>query len=125
LRKDPRVVVLERQNIRNMPKELVPELARFAVVDVSFISLKLVVPATLPFLAADARLVTLVKPQFEVGKADVGKGGIVRDDEARARALTEVTAAIAALGFTDLRTMDSPILGQKGNHEFLLTARRS
>ena len=123
LRQDRRVVVIERQNIRMMPPELVPERCELAVIDVSFISLKLVVPATLPLCAPGARLVALVKPQFEVGRADVGKGGIVRDAAARARALAEIVEACARAGLRGIDTMDSPIVGAKGNREFLLTGR--
>jgi 23S rRNA (cytidine1920-2'-O)/16S rRNA (cytidine1409-2'-O)-methyltransferase len=120
LRQDPRVVVIERQNIRTMPQALVPEPCQLAVIDVSFISLKIVLPQSLRFLDKGARGVALVKPQFEVGRQDVGKGGIVRDDEARARALAEVSASAKELGLSAVRTMDSPIKGAKGNIEFLL-----
>ncbi len=125
LRQDPRVVVLERHNIRSLPPGTLPEPCAIVVIDVSFISLKLVLPALEPYLLPGARLVALVKPQFEVGRADVGKGGIVRDPEARARALREVSELAAARGWRELRTMDSPILGAKGNHEYLLTAQRT
>ncbi|HET6347424.1 MAG TPA: TlyA family RNA methyltransferase [Myxococcota bacterium] len=120
LRQDPRVVVHERCNIRHAPPELVPEPCSLLVVDVSFISLKLVLPAARQFLAPGAVLAALVKPQFEVGRADVGKGGVVRDPAARQRALDEVATCAAELGFYGLQTLDSPILGAKGNHEFLL-----
>ena len=123
VRQDPRVVVIERANIRTLAKESVPEPAALVVIDVSFIPLKLVLPAVLPFLAPTARLVALVKPQFEVGREHVGKGGIVRDDEARARALDAVQVRAGELGFLDLRNMDSPIQGAKGNREYLLTGR--
>lgn len=125
LRQDERVVVIERHNIRSLPPELVPEPCEIAVIDVSFISLKIVVPATLPFLTPAAMLVALVKPQFEVGPAEVGKGGIVRDAAARARALSEVMDACARAGFAELRSIDSPIRGAKGNQEFLLCGRRA
>ena len=100
---DPRVRVLDRVNIRLAPPDLLPERADVVVIDVSFISLRLVLPALPPLAQPGAPVVALVKPQFEVGRADVGKGGIVRDDAARARALAEVRAAAAALGYDGRR----------------------
>jgi len=123
LRQDPRVVVLERVNIRNLDPALVPEPCELVVIDASFISLGIVVPASLRFAAPGATLVALVKPQFEVGPKDVGKGGIVRDPVARERALAEVRDSCAKLGLGGLESIDSPILGAKGNHEYLLRAR--
>ena len=123
LRQDPRVVVIERENIRHMPPERVPEPCDCVVFDVSFISLQKVVPAALRFVRPGATLVALVKPQFEVGRADVGKGGIVRDEAARRRALHEVEAALAALGVEALRSMESPVVGAKGNREWLLAGQ--
>src|SRR6478735_8897436 len=96
---DARVRVLDRVNIRLAPPDLLPEPADVVVIDVSFISLRLVLPALPPLAKPGAPVVALVKPQFEVGRADVGKGGIVRDEAARARALDEVAAAAAALGY--------------------------
>lgn len=125
LRQDPRVVVLERVNIRTLDPALVPEPCELVVIDASFISLCIVVPASLRFAAPGATLVALVKPQFEVGPKDVGKGGIVRDPAARERALMDVRDACAKLGLDGLESIDSPILGAKGNHEYLLRARVS
>lgn len=124
LRQDPRVVVLERCNIRSAPDTLIAEPCGLMVIDVSFISLRLVLPPALRFTSADAQVVALVKPQFEVGRADIGKGGIVRDAQARQRALDEIYAEMGALGLGDLQSMESPIVGAKGNHEFLLSGRR-
>jgi 23S rRNA (cytidine1920-2'-O)/16S rRNA (cytidine1409-2'-O)-methyltransferase len=93
---DSRVKVLDRTNIRLAPPDLLPEPVDVIVVDVSFISLRLVLPALLPLGRAAANVVALVKPQFEVGRADIGKGGIVRDEAARARSLAEVQSAAAA-----------------------------
>ena len=93
------------------------------VIDVSFISLRLVLPALPPLAKPGAPVVALVKPQFEVGRADVGKGGIVRDEAARARALEEVRAAAVALGYAAVADAVSPITGGKGNVEFLLHLR--
>jgi 23S rRNA (cytidine1920-2'-O)/16S rRNA (cytidine1409-2'-O)-methyltransferase len=120
---DPRVRVLDRVNIRVAPPDLLPERADLTVVDVSFISLRLVLPALPAFGKPGAPVVTLVKPQFEVGRADVGKGGIVRDEAARARALAEVREAAAGLGYTVGADTVSPITGGKGNVEFLLFLR--
>lgn len=124
LRDDPRVVVIEKTNIRTIDASMVPEPVSLTVIDVSFISLALVIPHVVRLSAPSSELVALVKPQFEVGRADVGKGGIVRDPAARDRALAEVRGMITENGYTDISTMDSPILGAKGNHEFLLHAAR-
>jgi len=110
-------------NIRLAPPDLLPERADVVVIDVSFISLRLVLPALPPLAKPGAPVVALVKPQFEVGRADVGKGGIVRDDAARARALAEVRDAAAALGYDVGADTVSPITGGKGNVEFLLALR--
>jgi 23S rRNA (cytidine1920-2'-O)/16S rRNA (cytidine1409-2'-O)-methyltransferase len=120
---DPRVRVLDRVNIRLAPPDLLPEPVDLIVVDVSFISLRLVLPALSLLAKPGADLIALVKPQFEVGRADVGKGGIVRDEAARARALAEVRAAAATLGYQVLGDTVSPITGSKGNVEFLLHLR--
>ena len=117
---DARVRVLDRTNIRLAPPDLLPEPVDLIVVDVSFISLRLVLPALLPLGRPGANLVTLVKPQFEVGRAHIGKGGIVRDEAARARSLAEIEAAAGGLGYQVLGRTTSPITGGKGNVEFLL-----
>ena len=120
---DARVRVLDGVNMRLAPPDLLPEPADIVVIDVSFISLRLVLPALPPLARPGAPVVALVKPQFEVGRADVGKGGIVRDEAARARALAEVRAAAAALGYDVGADTVSPITGGKGNVEFLLSLR--
>ena len=120
---DARVRVLDQVNIRHARADLLPERADLIVIDVSFISLRLVLPALPPLAKPGAPVIALVKPQFEVGRADVGKGGIVRDDAARARALAEVRAAAAALGYAVGADTVSPITGTKGNQEFLLELR--
>ena len=120
---DPRVVVIARTNIRLMPPERIPELCALAVVDVSFISLRLVLPRLPALLHPGAPVVTLVKPQFEVGRAKVGKGGIVRDETDRQHALDEVKAAAREQGYEVLGETTSPITGGKGNVEFLLHLR--
>ena len=122
IRQDPRVVVIERANIRELAPELLPEPAGLAVIDVSFISLEKVIPAVLPFLAPGAAVVALVKPQFEVGREHVGKGGIVRDESARHDAVERIKAFIQAQGLDVKGIMTSPITGQDGNVEYLLYA---
>jgi 23S rRNA (cytidine1920-2'-O)/16S rRNA (cytidine1409-2'-O)-methyltransferase len=120
---DPRVVVIDRTNIRHMPVERIPERCTLAVVDVSFISLRLVLPALPGLLVPGAPVVALVKPQFEVGRSRVGKGGIVREEADRRQAVAEVAAMARGLGFAILGETVSPITGGKGNVEFLLHLR--
>ena len=117
---DARVRVHDRVNIRTIDPALIGERVDLVVIDVSFISLRLVLPALPPLARPGAPVVALVKPQFEVGRAHVGKGGIVRDDAARAQALVDVRAAAVALGFAAKGETTSPITGGKGNIEFLL-----
>lgn len=117
LRADPRVEVVERTNARHLPPCFFPTPFELVVVDVSFISLSAVVPALLPHLAPGGRPLALVKPQFEVGKGAVGKGGIVRDEELRVRVIDERAAEIALLGLERLGTFDSPVAGATGNRE--------
>jgi 23S rRNA (cytidine1920-2'-O)/16S rRNA (cytidine1409-2'-O)-methyltransferase len=126
LAKDPRVVQLDRQNIRTLARdapEAVPEPIALVVADCSFISLTKVLPHLPPFLAEAADLVVLVKPQFEVGRARVGKGGIVRDEDARQSALESVEAAARELGFEVRDHIESPVAGREGNREWLVWLR--
>ena len=123
LRNDPRVAVLERVNARwltpdQLPSEFQP--ITLATIDVSFISLTQIQPAITTVLGRGADIVALVKPQFEAGRDEVGKGGIVRDDAIHQRVVAEVTDAALALGFTRAGLVDSPITGMEGNREFLL-----
>jgi 23S rRNA (cytidine1920-2'-O)/16S rRNA (cytidine1409-2'-O)-methyltransferase len=120
LRQDSRVVVLDRENIRYLDRAAVPEPVDLAVIDVSFISLTLVLPCVVPFLRRPARVIALVKPQFEVGKGQVGRGGIVRDDEQRRAVTRKIVACAESLGFQPFGAMDSPVPGQKGNREILV-----
>ena len=122
LRQDPRVVVLERENVRNMDLALVPEPCDVAVTDVSFISLTLVLPRIRELLQPPAGkpLIALVKPQFEVGRELVGKGGVVRDEEVRRGAVTKVRDFANANGFVAGDAVESPITGPAGNVEYLL-----
>jgi len=124
LRQDSRVILLERTNIRYVDRTIVPESIDVAVIDVSFISLTLVLPAVVSLLSARAHVVALVKPQFEVGKGQVGRGGIVRDDAQR-RAVTEkVLACAQQLGLSVRGSLDSPVIGRKGNREILVGFKR-
>ena len=117
---DPRVVSLERMDARKLE---IPERANVAVVDVSFIGLKLVLPSVMACMACAAWLVALVKPQFEVGRGNIGKGGIVRSDVAQAGALQSIADWIAGQpNWTVIGAMDSPVLGGDGNREFLVAA---
>jgi 23S rRNA (cytidine1920-2'-O)/16S rRNA (cytidine1409-2'-O)-methyltransferase len=123
LRNDPRVVLREKVNARALSREQVPEPAALAALDLSFISVRLVLPALLPLLSAGAPTVVLVKPQFEAGRAEVGKGGIVRSEAVRERVLREIEDFSRKLGFTILGAIPSPIRGAHGNQEFLLGLR--
>jgi 23S rRNA (cytidine1920-2'-O)/16S rRNA (cytidine1409-2'-O)-methyltransferase len=123
LRNDPRVVVREGVNARSLPAEDFPQKFDLAVCDASFISTTLLIPAIVPLLAQRGELVILVKPQFEVERGQVGKGGIVRDPQLHIAACDRVRAAVEARGF-HARIIASPILGAEGNREFLLYASR-
>ena len=124
LRNDSRVVVLEGVNARHLDSETLPFTAALATVDVSFISLRLVVPPLLPHLAAEALLVCLVKPQFEAGRDQVGKGGIVRDEAVRRETVENTVRSLQGLGLELIGLVESPIRGQKGNLEELAVFRR-
>lgn len=120
LRQDSRVVLLERTNIRYVDRGAVPEPIDLAVIDVSFISLTLVLPTVTRLLNRSAVVVALVKPQFEVGKGLVGRGGIVRDDAQREAMTEKVIACAARLGLQLKGVLDSPVIGRKGNREILV-----
>jgi 23S rRNA (cytidine1920-2'-O)/16S rRNA (cytidine1409-2'-O)-methyltransferase len=122
LRNDPRVAVHEGINARYLRLEDIGEPVDLATFDVSFISVTLILPVAAPLLRADGRMVILVKPQFEVGKGQVGKGGIVRRPELHRESCARVEEAVKKLGF-ETSVMESPILGAEGNKEFLLYAR--
>ncbi len=122
LRNDPRVVVREQFNARYLSSSEVPETIGLAVADVSFISITLILPAIAPLLAGDAEMVILVKPQFELERQQVGKGGIIRDPALHQQACRRVEEAVQRLGF-QTAIIPSPVLGAEGNREFLLYAR--
>jgi len=125
LREDERVVNLERTNIRHLTSDQLPERPSLAVVDASFISLEKVLPSTLALLAEPCELVALIKPQFEVGRGEVGKGGVVRDQGQHQRVLDNIRALAEGLGCEVLGVTESPILGPKGNREFLIHLRKT
>jgi 23S rRNA (cytidine1920-2'-O)/16S rRNA (cytidine1409-2'-O)-methyltransferase len=129
LRQDPRIRLLEKTNARYLKHEDIPEFVDFVAIDVSFISATLVLPsvigATLSDVPDDNRsrnVVVLVKPQFEAGRAAVGKGGIVRDESAQLASVERVRECVVGLGARHIEYIDSPILGMEGNREFLLYA---
>jgi 23S rRNA (cytidine1920-2'-O)/16S rRNA (cytidine1409-2'-O)-methyltransferase len=122
LRTDPRVVVVEGFNARRLSLADLPGAVDFVCIDVSFISLRHIFPVVPAVSNPGADVVALVKPQFEAGRSEVGKG-VVHDDVVRARVLEEVTAAAAGVGLTPVASTPSPITGQKGNVEFLLHLR--
>jgi 23S rRNA (cytidine1920-2'-O)/16S rRNA (cytidine1409-2'-O)-methyltransferase len=124
LRQDQRVVLLERTNIRHVDRTLIPEPIDLAVIDVSFISLTLVLPSVVPLLCENAAVVVLVKPQFEVGKGQVGPGGIVRDDAQREAVTKKIIECGAHLGLRVNGVLDSPVKGRKGNREILVSFQR-
>jgi 23S rRNA (cytidine1920-2'-O)/16S rRNA (cytidine1409-2'-O)-methyltransferase len=125
LRQDPRVVVLEQTNARYLTAEQVPELVDIVVCDASFISLAKVLEAPLKLARPGAKLVALVKPQFEASRAEVGKGGVVRDPAVHERVCAEAAEWVASQGWSVLRVTESPITGPEGNVEFLLGAEKS
>jgi 23S rRNA (cytidine1920-2'-O)/16S rRNA (cytidine1409-2'-O)-methyltransferase len=124
LREDPRVVGIERANIRTYDGAEIVDGIDLAAIDASFISLKLVIPPVLKLLKAGALLIALVKPQFEVGRDEVGGHGVVRDPALHRRVLAEIEAFGQGLGFTLLGNCDSPLTGPAGNREFFICLRK-
>lgn len=120
LRQDPRVTLFERANIRSFAAARLPQLADLAVVDVSFISLRLVLPTALALVRPEGTILALVKPQFEVGKGEVGKGGVVRNPAQQLAAVAAIRNFGVDLGLSCGGDYPSPILGPRGNQEFFL-----
>lgn len=120
LRNDPRVTVMERTNARFMEPGWFPEPISFASIDVSFISLRLILPPLLTCLTDGGEVVALIKPQFEAGRSEIGKNGVVRDAAVHERVIREIVAFAESIGFTAAGLSFSPITGPKGNVEFLL-----
>ncbi len=120
LRQDPRVTLFERANIRSFDPSQLPQLVDLAVIDVSFISLRLVLPTAIKLVRPHGIILALVKPQFEVGKGEVGKGGVVRDPTQQQAVVGAIREFGATIGLACRATYESPILGPKGNREFFL-----
>ncbi|MGE5893633.1 MAG: TlyA family RNA methyltransferase [bacterium] len=125
LRSDPRVILIERTNFRYIESSIIPECIDIATVDVSFISLMKIFPRLIEFLCADGEVLALVKPQFEVGKGRVGKGGIVREEQTRVDAVRSVQSSAVSLGLIARGVFESPVPGQKGNREYFLFLRKA
>jgi 23S rRNA (cytidine1920-2'-O)/16S rRNA (cytidine1409-2'-O)-methyltransferase len=124
LRQDPRVVVMEQTNARTLTRDLVPDPIDVVVCDASFIGLAKVIEAPLALARPGAWLVALVKPQFEAGRSEVGKGGVVRDPAVHKRVCTAAKDWVEGQGWTVLGIVESPITGPEGNREFLLGAKK-
>ncbi len=124
LRRDSRVVAFERTNFRHMKEDALPCPVDLAVIDVSFISLRIVVPAASVFLKPEGKILALVKPQFEVGRGKVGKGGVVRDSSLHREVIDELSAFFDQVGFVSLGVHPSGLLGPKGNREFFALLKR-
>lgn len=120
LQQDPRVVNIEKTNIRYLTPDQLGEAPDLAVIDASFISLSKVLPPTLALLKPGGRIIALIKPQFEVGKGEVGKGGIVRDPLAHKKVIEDVSRMAQELGLSVAGVCESPITGADGNREFLI-----
>jgi len=124
LRQDPRVVVHEQTNARNLDASIIPEPIDIIVCDASFIGLAKVLDAALKLAKSGGKLVALIKPQFEAGRAEVGKGGVVRDPAVHARVCAEISEWVETQGWTVIGVSPSPITGPEGNVEFLLGAEK-
>lgn len=120
LRQDSRVIPIERTNIRHMAFETVGEKVDLVSIDTSFISLKIVIPSVLKFLKPDAVILALIKPQFEVGRGKVGKGGVVRDPALHREVIDHISDFVTNLNLKIVSTIPSPVLGPKGNKEFII-----
>lgn len=120
LREDPRVVLFEKTNIRYLERERIPDEIDFITIDVSFISLKKILPKAMEFLKAGGQILALIKPQFEVGRGEVGKGGVVRDEGKRMLAVEEIKRFSEEIGLNVSGIFQSPIKGPKGNIEYFI-----
>lgn len=123
LRNDHRVILRERLNARYLKKKDINEEIDIATIDVSFISMKKIIPSILPILKKDGIIIGLIKPQFEVGKGEVGKGGIIRDNEKHKAVISDIQRFFISLKFGVINTIESPISGADGNKEFLIYAK--
>ena len=125
LREDPRVMNLERRNARYLKREEVPEEVDLILIDASFISIEKVLPHLLDFMKKGSILVSLIKPQFEVGKGEVGKGGVVKDPLLHQRVIDRISEFSEGLGLSVVGLTESPLLGPKGNKEFFIYLRKA
>lgn len=123
LRNDPRVIVFEKTNVRYLNLSRLPRAADVATIDASFISLKLILPQVKTLIVEQGDVVALIKPQFEVGKGQVGKGGVVRSHEEHLRVIEEIKEASAGFGYEVFGVIESPLVGAKGNKEFFIHLR--
>jgi 23S rRNA (cytidine1920-2'-O)/16S rRNA (cytidine1409-2'-O)-methyltransferase len=123
LRQDSRVVVIERTNVRYLSSEAIPQPIDIITIDVSFISLKIVIPVVGKFMHPDTLLIALIKPQFEVGRGQVGKGGVVRDPDLHHQVNKAISDFAAKIGLAPRPVIDSPLLGPKGNKEFIILCK--
>ncbi len=121
LRQDKRVVVIERTNIRHMPFEVINEKVDVIVADTSFISLKVVIPSAEKFMKNDTVILALIKPQFEAGRQNVGKGGVVKDPEVRKKVIKDLKVFFKEKGYRVNQVVPSPISGPKGNKEYIIS----
>ena len=124
LQKDPRVINLERRNVRYLKREEIGEEVDLILIDTSFISIEKFLSHLLGFLKREGAIISLIKPQFEVGKGDVGKGGVVRDSKLHQEVLDRISVFCTDLGLTVLRVTESPLVGPKGNKEFFIYLRK-
>jgi 23S rRNA (cytidine1920-2'-O)/16S rRNA (cytidine1409-2'-O)-methyltransferase len=125
LRQDPRVIVIERTNVRHMAHDTIPTPVDLVTIDVAFISLKIVVPVVVKFLKPDGSILALIKPQFEVGKNQVGKGGVVRKPELHQEVIKNLSDFFSSIKLTPQSVYASPLLGPKGNREFFIFLKKS
>jgi len=121
LRQNPRVVVIERTNIRYMSYEKISEKVDIVVADTSFISLKIVIPSAEKFMRHNTKVLALIKPQFEAGKKNVGKGGVVKDSKIREQVIQDLESFFKERGYLVNQVIPSPILGPKGNREYIIS----
>jgi 23S rRNA (cytidine1920-2'-O)/16S rRNA (cytidine1409-2'-O)-methyltransferase len=124
IRRNQRVIVIERTNVRYMPDDAIPEPVDLITIDVSFISLKIVVPAVIRFMKIEASILALIKPQFEVGKGQVGKGGVVKEPQKHQEVITELSDFFRTIRLLPQSVYASPLLGPKGNREFFILLNR-
>lgn len=125
LRHNSKVVLLEKTNIRYLEKEKIPELVDLILIDVSFISLKKVLPKAVEFLAEMGEILALIKPQFEIGRKMVEKGGVIKDESKRMVAVEQIKAFAESISFEVIGIFESPVHGQKGNREYFIYLRRN